>query len=170
MTTLDKNRVYIIAALVLTGLLLLLVITDIKKRSDYRRVLDQFEQMVEIANDFSASGSEVSVIEKRIGLSKDESLPIIVERIVSEMGLKKKLQTVKPFGGGEKADYIIQETEVALEDLTLNELVNVLYGIYTVPAGLFVTSAEFKKDFTAQNLIDAEVILKMVAFKKEDVK
>jgi hypothetical protein len=170
MTTIIKHRIYIIAALVLTGLLIVLVVTDIKKRSEYRRVLDQFEQMVEIANEFSATGSDVSIIENRMGLSKDESLPIIVEKIVSEMGLKGKLQTVKPFGGGEKADYVIQETEILLDDLTLNELVNVIYGLYTVPAGLFVTSAEFKKDFTAQNLIDAQVTLKMVAFKKEDEK
>jgi hypothetical protein len=170
MTTIIKHRVYIIAALVLTGLLIVLVVTDIQKRSEYRRVLDQFEQMVEIANEFSATASDVSIIENRMGLSKDESLPIIVEKIVSEMGLKKKLQTVKPFGGGEKADYVVQETEILLDNLTLNELVNVIYGIYTVPAGLFVTSAEFKKDFTAQNLIDAQVTLKMVAFKKEDVK
>jgi hypothetical protein len=170
MTTIIKHRVYIIAALVLTGLLIVLVVTDIQKRSEYRRVLDQFEQMVEIANEFSATASDVSIIENRMGLSKDESLLIIVEKIVSEMGLKKKLQTVKPFGGGEKADYVVQETEILLDNLTLNELVNVIYGIYTVPAGLFVTSAEFKKDFTAQNLIDAQVTLKMVAFKKEDVK
>ena len=166
-TTISKNRVYIIASLMLTGLLLILVVTNIKKRSEYKKVLNQFEEMVEISNEFSRLGSEVNFIENRIGLSKSESLPIVIEKIVSEMGLKEKLQTVKPFGGGEKADYVIQESEVLLDNLSLNELVNVMYGIYTVPAALFVTSAELKSDFSERNLIDAKMTLKMVAFKKE---
>ena len=143
----------------------MLSVVDIGKRSQYRKVLMQYQEMISISKDVSGVAQKVGAIERRIVLAETQSLPVLIERIVSEIGLKKNLEVVKPFGGGERADYVIQESEVELENLTLNELVNVLYGIYTAPAGLFVTSAEIKKDFSEPTQLDVRMTLKLVALK-----
>lgn len=157
------------ALIVLFGLALLvfLMVIDIGKRSKFRNVLVQYREMVSISRELSTIAQEVGALESRIALAETQSLPVLVERIVSEMGLKKNLQAVKPFGGGERADYAIQESEVELENLTLNELVNVMYGMYTAPAGLFVTSAEIKKDFSAPKQLDVRMTLKLVSLSGE---
>jgi hypothetical protein len=159
----------IIAGLVgiAVALLVFLFIIDMGKRSKFEQVLAQHEEMIAISRELSVAGQKVSAIENRIGLAETQSLPVLIESIISDMGLKKNLQSVKPFGSGERADYMIQESEVELENLNLNELVNIMYGIYTAPAGLFVTSADIKKDFSDPQLLDVRMALKLVTTKGE---
>ena len=162
-----KNDKRVLMVIVFVGLAVpvLLSIVDIGKRSQYRKVQARYREMVLISKDVSGVAQKVGAIERRIVLAETQSLPVVIEGIVSDIGLKKNLQAVKPFGGGERVDYVIQESEVELENMTLNELVNVLYGIYTAPAGLFVTSAEIKKDFSEPKQFDVRMTLKLVALK-----
>ena len=153
-----------LAVLVAIGLLVFISVTALKKKADYRKTKKQYKEMLSVSKEFLRLREKVSMVEARAGLSESRQLPVVVEKVVADMGLKQKLQSVKPFGGGARTGYNVQEAEVAMDNLTLNELINVLYGIYHAPAGLFVTSAEFKRDFSAHELIDAKMSLKLVEF------
>jgi hypothetical protein len=168
---LDRKKKILMAVSVAVAVAMVLLLgLDFRERRAYRKAEAQHQEMVSLSQQYLAMRSGVDRIEKRIGLSSTESLPIAVENIVAGMGLKGKLQSVKPFGGGTRENYEIQEAEVVIDKLTVNELVNVLYGFYTVPAGLFVTSSEYKRDFSDRRLINARLSLKLISLKQQEGK
>lgn len=164
----DGKRKIIAVTFVLAAVFVTLLITDMKRRIGYNKALGQYREMVALSKEYMEMKSGIRGVEKRIGLAKSENISIVVENLMSGIGLREKLESVKPFGGETKEDYSIYEAEVMIDNVTLNELVNILYAVYTVPAGLFVTSAEFKTDFSEKTLIDAMVSLKLVGLTKED--
>jgi len=165
-----KKRLFIAIAVIMLGLLVTVIYSDLRKRARLSRILRQHDEMVSVAHELSSYGFHVKAIEDRMALAEKDQLPLIVERLVSGMGMKDKLQSVKPFGGGAEAEYSVQEAEVVMEKLTMNEVVNLLYGVYTFPAGLFATSVEMKRDFSSGNLIDIDMSLKLVSPKEESGK
>lgn len=162
-----KNQILLIAALAAAGMVIVLFGLDMKQRTGVSSAMEQYEEMSALSKLYSELSSSVNSVEKRSALSKGDSLPIVVESMITDIGLKERLRSVKPFGGGTKGNYEVQEAEVLLEKLSMNELINVLHGIYTEPAGLFVTAAEFKRDFTERETINAQLSLKMVSLPKE---
>ncbi len=161
-----RSRTLMTIAAIAVLLLFVIVSVNIKKRAELSRTLKQFDEMASISGEFSGIGSDVGLIERRIGLTEGGQIPVMMEKIVSEMGLRSKLSSVKPIGGGDRDNYLISESEVSFDNLSVNELINVLYGIYTAPAGLFVTSADIKRDFSQGNLVDAKLNVKLVSFRK----
>jgi len=164
----QKSLGVVAAGVVFLVVLIIVFGVDMKQRAKLSRTMKQHDELVVVSDEYSRLSASVSRIEKRAALSKGESLPIVIENMFEDMGLKERLQSVKPFGGGTKEGYEMQEAEVVVERLGMNELVNVLYGIYTQPAGLFVTSAEFKRDFTERERINAKLSLKMISLVTEE--
>ncbi|MGE5893251.1 MAG: hypothetical protein ACM34I_04285 [bacterium] len=162
-----KKRMIVAVVLVLVAVLLVLLSADLRSKGKYRAALTQRQEMAVLAEQYGVMRSHVDRVEHRIGLSKAESITIAVENLFGGMGLKRNLKSVKPFGGGTSEQYEIQEAEITVDKLTLNELVNVLHAVYTVPAGLFVTSAEFKRDFSERSRINARISLKLIGRKPE---
>lgn len=162
-----KGAILVAGVLFVMTVLLVLFGIDVRLKRKYRIALEQRSEMAALAEQYRAMRSHVDRIERRIGLSKTENIPVTIENVLAGVGLKKKLKSVKPFGGGTRERYEIQEAEIVIDKLTLNELVNVLHAFSTVPSGIFVTSAEFKRDFSERNLINARMSLKLIGLKPE---
>jgi len=146
---LDKRAKIIIAgAALLIIFLIFMVFLDIKKKINYRKVMEQYNEMLVLGDEFSRLQAQTDKIEDRIGLSVHENLSIIMEKLISTIGVRDKMKNIKPFGAGQNGDYSIQQAEVIFDGLDLNELVNLFYAIYTTPKGLFITSFNIKRDFS----------------------
>lgn len=167
----EKKGLLVLGAAVafFLGVIVLLGV-DMKQRALLSGTMRQMDELSVVADEYKRLSSSVSRVEKRAALSKGESLPIVIENMFEEMALKERLKSVKPFGGGKKEGYDMQEAEVVVDRLSMNELVNVLYGIYTQPEGLFVTAAELKRDFTEREKINAKLSLKMISLVREEGK
>ncbi|MGW8272944.1 MAG: hypothetical protein ACWGN7_06100 [Thermodesulfovibrionales bacterium] len=162
-----RERYLVLIPIVAMVSLAILFGISMRHKGAYESALSQYREMEALGKSYLAMRDDVLEVERRMGLSHAESIPVIVEQLMGGMGLKGKLKSVKPFGGGTRETYVIQEAEVLTERLSLNELVNVLYAIQSAPFGLFVTSCEVTRDFSERTLLDAKLSLRLIGLKAE---
>ncbi len=166
-TELDKKTKILIAGAALLIIFLIFVVSlDIKQKINYQRVFRQYDEMLVLKKEFLRLKTQTGMVEDRIGLSVHENLSIVMEKLVSTIGVRNKMKNIKPFGAGQNKEYSIQQAEVIFDGLDLNELVNLFYAIYTTPKGLFITSFNIKKDFSKKQSIDARLSVKLVELKQ----
>lgn len=161
-----KTKILIAGAALLIIFLIFIVSLDIKKKINYQRVLAQYNEMLVLEKEFLKLKTQTGMVEDRIGLSVHENLSIVMERLISTIGVRDKMKNIKPFEAGQNKGYSIQQAEVLFDGIDLNELVNLFYAIYTTPKGLFVTSFNIKKDFSKKQRIDARLSVKLVGLKQ----
>jgi len=162
-----RGRYLAAIPIVVASALVVLFVISIRHKSAYESALAQYREMAALGKSYLAMRDDVMEVERRMGLSQAESIPVLVEQVMGGIGLKGKLKSVKPFGGATREEYVIQEAEVLIERLSLNELVNVLHGIQSAPFGLFVTSCEMTRDFSERTFLDVKLSLKLVGLKAE---
>jgi len=86
-----------------------------------------------------------------------EGLSQIMNNLVSSLGLKDRLKSLRATGNRELKDLIEERVEVNINKLTMNEAINLLFGLENHPASLSIKDIRLKKDFEDPERIDLDI-------------
>ncbi|MFQ3574222.1 MAG: hypothetical protein SNJ53_06285 [Thermodesulfovibrionales bacterium] len=112
--------------------------TQKKRLKDYQALSKRYEDL------------KVSVdrIEKRATLSKGEGPLKTTQRLFEELGINKKLKSAKVTSTRElKTEHIEETVDIVAENMSLNEVVNLLYRVERIPMIVSVRSFNIKRSF-----------------------
>ncbi len=88
--------------------------------------------------------------EKKIGLTKTNSVVSALEQILKSLGLQAKV--IKPLAKKKNKLFIEEDSELQIENIDLNIIVNLLYKIENSPVPLKIKNAVIKTEFENPNM------------------
>jgi len=151
----ELNRKTLMAGGIILLLFILSVVFIAQGRSA-RRALenakDGFSEFNVLKDEYVSFKAHADELERLAALSPREGIMTAIEGIVSGMGLKGKIGTLKSAGGRESDGLLQEEAELTMKRLTMNESINVLYRLENAPMMLAVKTVEIKRSFTGNTL------------------
>ncbi|MCX7793130.1 MAG: hypothetical protein N2257_01800 [Thermodesulfovibrionales bacterium] len=116
-----------------------------KRLSEFRILLTEYRNIKE----------ELSKIDKRTG---GKALIEEINLLLHTTGLKGKVRSLKEAQKKETSFGIIEETELVMERLTMNELVNILYHV-DQRHSLSISRISMKRSFDSPEFLNLTVML-----------
>lgn len=107
----------------------------------------------------SQLSARVAAIEARKRNARNQSVLNAVNEVVEPLGLKPKLKTAKSTPGGTDQE---ERAELTFEDLTLNELVNLLYALEGSRFPLLTRKANIRTDFEDPRLLNLNLNVSLI--------
>jgi hypothetical protein len=145
----------VLAALVI-GVLSFYSASSAEGRLDTLRA--QHEEMLAMSEELLSLRSRVAAVGGRAGLTRVGGIQQAVDEVLTPMGLKGKIKSVKRIDAS--ADE--ERAELSLKDVDMNEMVNVLYAFKNVPIPIVIKKAELKTSFQKPGRLDMTMTLSLV--------
>jgi hypothetical protein len=154
-----------------TGLLLLiascLAFLVIPEMYLERTAWDNAKQLEKKSKELSSIGKEYASIKVRIdairrksSLTSENGITDALDAIVTALGIKPKMKTVKSIGTTELKQALKEEkAEVLFEGISMNELVNLFAEIDSAPVMLSVKKANMRKRFEDPELLNISLTI-----------
>lgn len=152
---LRKHRETLIPAAVLAVFFAIALVLYSGENSARKRLAAGKEQMAEfggLITEYQSLKKDVSEMERLASLSPKEGIMSTLENILSGVGLKGKITSLRSIGTKDVDDSVQEQAELLLKKLTLNEAVNALYRIQNAPMLLTIKSMEMKSSFSGETL------------------
>ncbi|HIJ59713.1 MAG TPA: hypothetical protein HPP56_03750 [Nitrospirae bacterium] len=144
----SKERIVIIslATFIIITITLSLFINRVTQELSVQK--NRYNEFLTVSEQYKNLKINIETIEKREGLTKPKSILEFVYNQFDELGLKKKIKSVKSLGSKEIKDYYVEEPiDITAENMTMNELVNLLFKLERAPMMLSVKSLSIRKSF-----------------------
>lgn len=148
----------------LSAIFLLIVPLFLWQRSINRElagVREKAKELAALSAEYSPMKSRVDGLERRRSGLKATGVAQAVDDITGSIGLSAKVKSVKAMGRRELAGGIEESSEVVVEKVTTNELVNILYTIEDTPFMLSVRRLSVKKTFENPDLLNVNLTLSL---------
>ncbi|MDI6801255.1 MAG: hypothetical protein QMD01_04265 [Thermodesulfovibrionales bacterium] len=111
-----------------------------------------------LISEYKSTKENVNALEKAVRARKTTGIAQTVDEIFLSIGIKGKVKNIKSAGTRDIGYSIIEEkTDILLEKLTMNELVNMLYKMEESQFIFSVKKADMKKAFEAAELLDVMI-------------
>ena len=144
-------------------LFLLIIPVFIMQRASKKEVDTLKSKRSELAlltTEFSTLKGQVDVVEQKTTSAQVQGIANVLDGIVSSLGIKGKLKSVKGLGSREIRGPMTEESaEVQVERVSMNELVNIFYRMGEAPVVLSVKRATMKKAFENPELLDVTMTI-----------
>jgi predicted RND superfamily exporter protein len=151
----NKRRV---AVIVCAFLLLLSAAGTMNLHSSRQKELDLLkarrDEMKVLKKEYLSLNADISAIVNRHNGSNVQGIIQAVDEIFNPLGLREKVKTVKQTGQRETPEGFEEEADVTVEKIGMNEMVNILYRIDTMPMAVTVRKVSLKKSFDAPHLLN----------------
>jgi len=163
----SRRKIY----LSLAGLLLCILIIPswILEKNSRRELASRRLRQAEfhsLSQEYRFLRGQIEGIERRLSLGDTSGIARTIDDVISSLGMRSKMRSVKIIGSRRVSDTLAEETaEVQLEKLTLNELINLLYRIKEARAILLLKRATIKKPFDNPELLNVTMTLALFAKK-----
>lgn len=118
--------------------------------------------MITLKDEFILLRNKIDSLERKKKLIKIKGIMPAVDDVVSSLGLKNRIKSVKPLGSKDISGDVEEEAEVVLEKLSMNEAVNLFYRIENAPMLLVLKSARIKTAFEAPDLLNLTLVISLV--------
>lgn len=144
----QKERILLgfLALFLITALILF--VFNISTSRDLATLKTKIKDFQSLSKQYEGLKTSVDTFEKKGTLSKGEGLLRASQRVFEELGLSKKLKSAKVTNTKElKTEYIEETVDIIAENLTINEILNVLYRIEKLPMMVAVKSLNIKRSF-----------------------
>ncbi|GAB4389211.1 MAG: hypothetical protein Kow0025_13160 [Thermodesulfovibrionales bacterium] len=128
-------------------------------RKEFDAGLRQYREISSVKDDFLALKREVKLIEGKKNLTKVKGIVDAVDQVFQPLGLKDRVQSVKPISTGQKTE---EKAEVEVKGVNLNEAVNILYTIENSPMLLVTRKMNMKASFENPELLNMTLTLSLV--------
>jgi len=151
----ELNKKTLITAGIILFLFLLGVVFLAKERSAGRALEStkmSFSEFNALKDEYVSLKAQADELERLTALSPQGGVMTPIEGVVSGMGLKGKIATLKSAGSRESEGLVQEEAELTMKKLTLNEAINVLYRLENAPMMLSLKTVELKRSFTGNTL------------------
>lgn len=165
----DKRKFYPLMAVVsVAGFLVLAVATGSVTRGMDTRVAakkQEYSVFEMIKAEYLAEKAAFEPLEKKVLKPPSASAGEMIEEIGLRTISKEKMASFKPLEPERKNGYTLSGVEVTFDNITLNELVNILYRIETHRNLLLVKDLLTKERFDDPSRLSA--VIKVVLVKKQ---
>ncbi|MDH7500355.1 MAG: hypothetical protein QHH30_08225, partial [candidate division NC10 bacterium] len=126
-----RGRIYLFLAVLL--LCVLIIPSWILKKNSQRELDSLQRKRTEfrlLSSEYELLRKQIEGVDRRVSLGSSSGVPQAVDDIVSSLGIRQKMRSVRVIGKRRVSEELTEETaEVQVEKLNLNELVNLLYRI-----------------------------------------
>ncbi|MBF0519161.1 MAG: hypothetical protein HQK92_05500 [Nitrospirae bacterium] len=85
-----------------------------------------------------------------------------IEDMLSELSLKDRLLSIKSLGDKSERQYVSETAQLRLKDLSLNEVVNILYAVRGYKTAILIKSFKLKRGFSDQDKFEVSMELASV--------
>ena len=157
-----KNKRLILIALgliILTVSLAYAVNLLSSERKELKLLKERRKEMLILKHDFLALRQRIDVLESKKDISHIEGIMQAVDNVFSSLGLKDKLKTIKSSGVREVKEGFEEESDIYIEKVTMNEMVNIFYAIDHIPVVLTAKKVTIKKSFEDPELLNISLTL-----------
>jgi hypothetical protein len=162
----NKGYIYVLAGSVLFIILLVFGINQISSaRKDLKLLRDQQKEMVLLKAEYVSLKQNIDAVQGRTNLSNIQGIAQAVDEVFSSIGLRDRVKTVKTAGRRESTDGIEEEADIAIEKVTMNEMINIFYKIEHAPMVLTVKKATIKKSFENPELLNISLLISFLRTK-----
>lgn len=150
----------IVVPLLIAGIFAYLMIDLRHARRDAQALAEGQKELLAYAAQYRELNQAISDIEARGHSAQVTGIVEAVDRIFTPLGIKDKVKSVKnlPPGTGVKED----RAEVAVQAVSMNELVNALYSIEAAPMLLVVQKASIRASFERKDTLNVTLTLSLV--------
>lgn len=158
----DRN-LFVVSAIVLLFLvcfILFEVSLSLKRERDTLR--SQQREMLSLSNEYAGLKNAVDSVEGKKSITKVAGIVQAMDEVFKSMGLGQKVKSVKSTGIREKKFASDEEAEVSVEKVSMNEMVNILYGIENAPMILTVRKASIKTSFDNPSLLNVTMTVGLI--------
>jgi len=114
----------------------------------------QLEEMQEMAVRYRTLQSQVRQAQNRPSRSSEFSLFSFVETLAEDLGVRDRLVSLRPHETSTRGEFTEESVEIKLERLSLEQLVQLLYGLEEGEAALNVKNMRLKTRFEDRSLFD----------------
>jgi hypothetical protein len=158
----------LVAALVINALLLASLSG---KREKLASLSAAHEEMLSLKDEFLSLERRIKAVQGRKGLGRARGIVHAVDEIFEPLGLKGKVKSVKPISTVSRApiasgDVSIEgreeKAEVAVDGVSMNEMVNFLYSIENAPMLLVTRKVDIKPSFEDPRLLDVSMTISFI--------
>lgn len=123
---------------------------------------DQYNEMIALKDEFLLLKDKIDSLERKKKLIKVKGIIPAVDEVVSSLGLKNRIKSVKPLGSRDISGDVEEEAEVILEKLSMNEAVNLFYRIENAPMLLVLKNARMKTAFEGPDILNLTLVISLV--------
>lgn len=150
-----KRFLFFISGLI-TFTIMLTVLMNLlsSERRELELLKSQRKEMATLKSEFLSLRQRINAVEGKKNLSNVQGVVQAVDDVVSSVGLKDKVKTVKSTGKKEIRDGFEEDADIYLEKVTMNEMINIFYRIENAPMVLTVKKAVVKKSFENPELLN----------------
>lgn len=122
-------------------------------------------EMQTLSTEYKALKEHMNVLDKRKTLTKVSGITQASDNILTSLGLKGRMKSLKSLGSTELAGGIEETAEISIEKLNMNELVNLFYNIENAPMSISVKKTSMKKSFEKPELLDLTITISLFSEK-----
>jgi hypothetical protein len=150
-----KRFLFFISGLIIFTITLTVLMNLLSsERRELELLKSQRKEMATLKSEFLSLRQRINAVEGRKNLSNVQGVVQAVDDVVSSVGLKDKVKTVKSTGKKEIRDGFEEDADIYLEKVTMNEMINIFYRIENAPMVLTVKKAVVKKSFENPELLN----------------
>jgi hypothetical protein len=156
----SRSSIPVATIFLLFILIIPLLIMQRTSRKEVDTLKSKRNELAVLTAEFSGLKRQVDVVEQKTASVQAKGIANVLDGIVSSLGIKGKLRSVKGLGSREiKGPMTEESAEVQLERVSMNEMVNMFYRIGEAPVILSVKRATMKKSFENPELLDVTMTI-----------
>jgi hypothetical protein len=156
----SRSSIPIAIVLLLSILIIPVFIMQRASKKEVDTLKSKRNELALLTSEFTALKGQVDVVEQKTTSAQVQGIANVLDGIVSSIGIKGKLKSVKGLGSREiKGPMTEESAEVQLERVSMNELVNIFYRIGEAPVILSVKRATMKKAFENPEFLDVTMTI-----------
>ncbi len=162
----DKRFIYVL--LVLTGFIIIVALVMnllSSERRELKLLKEQRKEMLMLKDEFLSLKQRIDAVENKKNLSNVQGVVQAIDEVFLPIGLKDKIKTVKSTGRREIKDGFEEESDLQIEKVSMNEMINIFYKIENAPMVLTVRKAAMKKSFENPELLNITLTLSFLKAK-----
>ncbi|HUO76429.1 MAG TPA: hypothetical protein VMU21_02535 [Thermodesulfovibrionales bacterium] len=156
----SRSSIAIAIVLLLSILIIPVFMMQRASKKEVDTLKSKRNELAILTSEFTALKGQVDVVEQKTTSAQVQGVANVLDGIVSSIGIKGKLKSVKGLGSREiKGPMTEESAEVQLERVSMNELVNMFYRIREAPVILSVKRATMKKAFENPDFLDVTMTI-----------
>ncbi len=154
------------------GILAFLIIPEVflarAVQSKAVKMNNRLTELTALGKEYVFIKERVDAVQKKSSLTRVNSVTASFDSIITALGMKAKMKTVKSIGSRNPNETLTEEkAEILLEGVTMNELVNLFVEINSAPVMLSVKKAYMRKTFENPELLNVSITIALYTPEKK---
>lgn len=154
--------------IILIILILPALIFERSLKSSLHLNTEKYKDLIVLSSDYIQIKNKIDAVEKKRSFTPKTGITNVVNDIFGSLGVKDKVKSIKGISNRQLSGNITEESsEIYIEKLTMNEMVNLFHRIETSPMILSVKKATIKKSFEKPELLNVTITLALFNIPQE---